>query len=250
VSILSLKEDTFLKRNIVVKIVFGRKGMDKNPLIRGSILTVILLVLASLTNVVGYQTVHASNQNIITDKINEKELLFQTIVDMANNKEIQRIILKAQMSRVIVPTAKIPVGTKNQLKQMYFLGLLLSKSISKSKIQSIIERYQLRYQEMQKEIRAVIEKDVTLNQEMNQLSNSECDCENEKIIRLDLSTTICTLLLVLLIPFLIILETFADLKILFEQNPILRRIIDLFSIPVGLVAMIIFLIGLFLNCWY
>jgi hypothetical protein len=224
--------------------------MKKYPLIGISIVTVVVLILASLSNVVGFQTVQSANQKVINEQVNQRELLFQTIVDITNNKEIQRIILKSQMSRGIFPTSEIPVLTKNQLKQMYFLGLLLSKIISKSKIQSIIGRYQLSYQEMQKEISAVIEKDVTLNGEMNQLSNSECDCENEKIIRSDLSTTICTILLVILIPFLIILETFAELVILFEQNPILRRIIDLFSIPVGLVAMIIFLIGLFLNCWY
>jgi hypothetical protein len=224
--------------------------MDKEPLIGVSIVTVVVLILASLSNVVGFQTVQSANQKVINEQVNQRELLFQTIVDITNNKEIQRIILKSQMSRGIFPTSEIPVLTKNQLKQMYFLGLLLSKIISKSKIQSIIGRYQLSYQEMQKEISAVIEKDVTLNGEMNQLSNSECDCENEKIIRSDLSTTICTILLVILIPFLIIFETFAELVILFEQNPILRRIIDLFSIPAGLVAMIIFLIGLFLNCWY
>jgi hypothetical protein len=215
-----------------------------------SICAVVLLVLGSLSNVVGYQTVQSSNQQTKKEKISQKELLFQTIVDVANNKEIQRIILKSQMSRGIFPASDIPVITKNQLKQMYFIGLILSKFLSKSRMHSIIGKYQFNNQEMQKEISAVIEKDATLNGEMNQLSNSECDCENEKIIRLDLSTTICTILLVILIPFLIILEIFAELVILFEQNPILRRIIDLFSLPAGLVAMIIFLIGLFLNCWY
>jgi hypothetical protein len=218
---------------------------------------VVLLVLGSLSNVVGYQSVKSSNQKVINEQVNQKELLFQTIVNIANNKEIQRIILKPQISRegFFNPDVRFSVFTsqvltKNQLKHMYLVGLILSKIISKSRMHSMIERFQVSNQGIQKEISAVIEKDVTLNGEMNQLSNSECDCENEKIIRLDLSTTICTILLVILIPFLIIFETFAELVILFEQNPILRRIIDLFSIPAGLVAMIIFLIGLFLNCWY
>jgi hypothetical protein len=222
-----------------------------------SIIAVVLLVLGSLSNVVGYQSVKSSNQKVINEQVNQKELLFQTIVNIANNKEIQRIILKPQISRegFFNPDVRFSVFTsqvltKNQLKHMYLVGLILSKIISKSRMHSMIERFQVSNQGIQKEISAVIEKDVTLNGEMNQLSNSECDCENEKIIRLDLSTTICTILLVILIPFLIIFETFAELVILFEQNPILRRIIDLFSIPAGLVAMIIFLIGLFLNCWY
>ncbi len=227
--------------------------MKQYLLIGISIVAVVVLILASLTNVVGYQTVQSSNQSAINIEVSQKELLFQTIVDIANNKEIQRIILKSQImsGKFLYSDAKLPAPiTKQQLRQMYFIGLILSKVVSKSRMQSIVGKYQLSNQEMQKEISAVIEKDATLNAERTQLSNSECSCEKQKIIRLDLSTTICNILLVILIPFLIILETSAELIILFEQNPILRRIIDLFSIPAGLVAMIIFLIGLFLNCWY
>ncbi|MBN1861924.1 MAG: hypothetical protein JW840_10765, partial [Candidatus Thermoplasmatota archaeon] len=101
--------------------------MDKRPLIGVSLCAVVLLVLGSLSNVVGYQTVQRSQQNLIKERINQRELLFQTIVDIANNKEIQRIILKSQMSRGIFPPSEIPVITKNQLRQMYLLGLMLSK---------------------------------------------------------------------------------------------------------------------------
>jgi hypothetical protein len=117
--------------------------MDKKPLIGVSICAVVLLVLGSLSNVVGYQSVQTSQQNIIKERINQRELLFQTIVDIANNKEIQRIILKSQMSRGIFPPSEIPVVTKNQIRQMYFIGLILSKVISKSRIQSMIQQYQL-----------------------------------------------------------------------------------------------------------
>jgi len=77
--------------------------MDKKPLIGVSILAVVFLVLGSLSHVVGYQSIQTSQQNLIKEKINQRELLFQTIVDIANNKEIQRIILKSQMSRGIFP---------------------------------------------------------------------------------------------------------------------------------------------------
>jgi len=154
--------------------------MNKKPLIVVSILAVVLLVLVSLSNVVGYQTVQSSNQSIIKERINQRELLFQTILDIANNKEIQRIILKYQMSRGTFPVSDIPVITKNQLKHMYLVGLILSKFLSKSRMHSIIGKYQFNNQEMQKEITAVIEKDATLDGEIKQLSNSQCDCENEK----------------------------------------------------------------------
>jgi hypothetical protein len=150
--------------------------MDKKPLI---VCAVVLLVLGSLSNVVGFQTVQSSNQSIIKERINQRELLFQTIVDIANNKEIQRIILKSQMSRGIFPTSEFPVLTKTQIRQMYFLGLLLSKVISKSRIQSLVGEYQFNNQEIQKEISAVIEKNAMLKEELNQLKDSDCDCENE-----------------------------------------------------------------------
>jgi len=143
-----------------------------------STVSVIILILTSLINVVGYQTVQTSQQNEIKERINQRELLFQTIVDIANNKEIQRIILKSQMSRGIFPTSEMPVITKQQIRQMYFLGLILSKVISKSRIQSMVQQYQFSNQEIQQEISTVIEKDTTLNAELTQLKDSDCVCDN------------------------------------------------------------------------
>jgi len=181
--------------------------MDKKPLIGVSIIAVVLLILGSLSNVVGYQQVQSSNQKIINEEINQKELLFQTIVDIANNKDIQRIILKSQISRdgffnrdVRFSVLNAPVLTKNQLKHMYLIGLMLSKIISKSRMHSMVEQYQLNNQVVQKEITAVIEKDATLNREFTQLSNSKCDCENENTTPLWNFPVLC----LLLIPFLII----------------------------------------------
>jgi len=153
--------------------------MDKKPLIGVSILTVVLLVMGSLSNVVGYQSVQTSQQNTIKERINQRELLFQTIVDIANNKEIQRIILKSQINRGTFPTSEIPVITKQQIRQMYFIGSILSKVVSKSRIHSMVQQYQLLNPIIQGRINGVIDKDVTLSNEISQLQNSECDCENE-----------------------------------------------------------------------
>jgi hypothetical protein len=49
-------------------------------------------------------------------------------------------------------------------------------------MQSIVGKYQFNNQEMQKKISAIIEKDTTLKEEITQLRNSECDCENENTI--------------------------------------------------------------------
>jgi hypothetical protein len=144
--------------------------MQKNPLIGVSILAVVLLIFGSLTNVVGFQTVQSSNQKPINGEVDQIELLFKTIIDIANNKEIQKIALNSEINSQVL--------TKSQLKHMYLIGLILSKTVSKSKIHSMVEQYQVSNQEMQKEITTVIEKDATLNSEIAQLSNSKCDCEN------------------------------------------------------------------------
>ena len=176
--------------------------MDKKPLIGVSILAVVLLVLGSLSNVVGYQSIQTSQQNLIKERINQRELLFQTIVDIANNKEIQRIILKSQMSRGIFPTSEFPFVTKNQIRQMYFVGLILSKVINKSTIQSVVGRYQFNNQVMQNEISAVIEKNPALKGETTQLLNSKCDCTFDSYLKWSFPL-ICGILLILFVVFVL-----------------------------------------------
>jgi len=175
--------------------------MDKKPLIGVSICAVVLLILASLSNVVGYQSVESSNQTVIHNEVNQKELLFQTIVDITNNKEIQGILLRYQITQGKLPDTTIPVLTVKQLKQMYFIGLIFSKIISKAKIHSMIEKYQINNQGVQKEINAVIQKDTALNRKITQLSTSECGCENENTTSDISQNFICDIFLPLAIVF-------------------------------------------------
>ncbi len=175
----------------------------KNPLIGVSIVAVVLLIIGSSTNVVGYQTVQSSNKTVIDTEVNQKEVLFQAILDIVNNKEIKGIILKSQISKegffnpdVRFSALNTPVLTKNHLKQIYFIGLMLSKTISKTKIHSMIEKYSVNNQVMQKEITVTIEKDATLNGEFIQLSNSKCDCGNNTGVTFgSFPVIICTILL-------------------------------------------------------
>jgi hypothetical protein len=55
-----------------------------------SIIAVVLLVLGSLSNVVGYQTVQSSNQNVIKERINPKELLLKTVNDFSQKITLWR----------------------------------------------------------------------------------------------------------------------------------------------------------------
>jgi hypothetical protein len=161
--------------------------MKKKIVIGISIVSVVVIILASSSNVVGYQIFQATNQNIINKEVNQRELMFQTIVDLANNKEIQQIILKSQINRdgLFYPDEKFqtldnPPVTKNQIKQLYSIGLLFTRIINKSKMQSILEQNRFNNQEVQQEITAIIEKDATLDRQVTQLLNSECDCDNEQ----------------------------------------------------------------------
>jgi len=163
---------------------------------------ILLFIGVTIAPTINFNTVKASQQNVINERINQRELLFQTIVDIANNKEIQKIILKSQMSRGIFPTSEIPVITKQQIRQMYFLGLILSKVISKSRMQSMVQQYLLLNPITQEEISAVIEKDTTLNADVTQLQNSECDCNYNSNLKWSFPL-ICGILLILFAVFVL-----------------------------------------------
>jgi len=226
--------------------------MNKYPLIGGSILAVVLLVLASLTNVIGYQTVQSSNQKIITTD-NPKELLFQTIVDMVNNKEIQKVILNSELTRkrffnpgVSFSVFNPPVLTEKFLKRMYTMGVILFGTPSKSKIQSMLKQYQVNNQGIQKEIFAVIEKDVTLNAEINQLQNSDCDCENEKIPNSWKFPILCCILLIITV-FSVLFSDFLCYISIYTNINLFQGIAEFFF----MIAFIVVIIGYVMNCsWY
>jgi hypothetical protein len=225
--------------------------MKKSALIGVSLCVVVLFVLGSLSNVVGYQSVQTSQQNLIKERINQKELLFQTIVDIANNKEIQRIILRSQMSRGIFPPSEIPVITKTQIRQMYLLGLILSKGISKSRIQSMVQQYQFNNQEMQKEINAVIVKDVTFDREMTQMVNSECDCENEQAPSWSFPVLCFILNVLMIIPlFLFVLgSSLTAVGLWLPLMGLFGNVVELMTIPI--IYTIIYVGAIFdCNWWF
>lgn len=160
--------------------------MKKLVLAGASLLAVGLLILGSQTNVVGYQTIQTSQQNLLKERINQKELLFQTILDLANNKDIQRVILTSEMNSrgfftpgIKNPIVNTPVLTKRQLEIAYHLGLLLSRSMGKTKMSSMIKQHQTLTTGIQQKINAVIENDAKLKGELNRLSSSNCNCGDE-----------------------------------------------------------------------
>lgn len=95
--------------------------MKRNWLVVGiSTGSMVLLILASLTNVVGYQTIQSSQQSVIKEVVNQRKLLFKPIVDIANIKEIQKEI-------TIVP-AYLKYAEKSQIVNIIkiFVGFILA----------------------------------------------------------------------------------------------------------------------------
>jgi hypothetical protein len=179
--------------------------MNKYPLIGGSICAVVLLVLASLTNVVGYQTIQNSQQNLLNEMYDQKELLFQTILDFANNKEIQRLMLDYQMEsvrniKIKSPIIHFPALTKSKLNSLYHLGSVLSQTISVTKVSQLIRHYHSLFYEIKEKIISVIHNDVKLSNEISRLSSLSCNCGNESNSNNDVTSVICSILFTLAIP--------------------------------------------------
>jgi hypothetical protein len=161
--------------------------MDKKPLIGVSICAVVLLVLASLSNVVGYQSVKSTNQQMIKEEINQKELLFQTIVDMANDKEIRDVIIESQGMTLFNPIVKTPLSlfpalTKKQLYFVYYLGMSLSKTICMTRMASLVKENLFSTTEIKEKINSILRNNVRLNKEVEQLSLLNCSCSESASI--------------------------------------------------------------------
>ena len=160
--------------------------MNRYALLGGSIGAAALILLASMTTIVGYQTVQGSHQTITPSKVNEKDLLFQTIADLVNNRDLQKAILGSgitgkrlsdpQRSVVVFPR---PALTQRFLNFAYHMGLTLTKTISKSTILSKLKQIQGRDQWLQKDIAVIVEKDTTLKQEQTKASRASCGCDSE-----------------------------------------------------------------------
>jgi len=162
--------------------------MQKNLLFGISVVAACVVVFASYSNVVGVQLVKASNDRVINDALDQKEILFQTIVDIANNKEILRVILGSELTgkRFVNPDMNFivfnpPVVTEKFLKLVYTMAVVLSRTLSTSRIHTPLERYQIHDQSVRKKLVAVIENDTVLKTEVAKLSDLSCDCENGNV---------------------------------------------------------------------
>jgi hypothetical protein len=184
--------------------------MKRKQIVLGVILSVFLLLVTPALGTILQKKNQTSTTKLKQDLVDQKELLFQTILDISNNKEIQKLLLNSNIGKEgffnpgVRTSLPIPhMLTKKELNTAYHIGLILSKTFSASKIHSMTERFQVNNQGIQNEINAVIEKDTLINREMTQLSDLKCDCGNDNTTSWTFPV-LCTLLFPLVI-FLIVI---------------------------------------------
>ena len=163
--------------------------MKKDKIIKALVLGIICLFVG-----VGIQpavaTVEPREEKV---DIDPKDLLFQTIIDIANNEEIQSIIQNSHIGML----SSSPFLTKRYLNFAYNMGLILSKTNIASRIQPLFKLYQVGNQGLQERITSIIENDDELNSRIGQLVDLSCDCENDVAIGWPFPV-ICSILYVLL----------------------------------------------------
>ena len=147
----------------------------------------------------------------------------------------------------------IPVLTKNQLEQMYIIGLILLKVISKTKIHSIVQQYHLNTEDIGKEISAVIKKDATINTEITQLSTFMCDCENTSTTYWQFPV-LCTLLAPIYVFSMILVRIYVALSYALGPNPydypFLSAVLELLALILSLTYLPTVILGVALWCWW
>jgi hypothetical protein len=180
--------------------------MQKYHLIVASVCSTIFLILCSFTNVMGIQMIQPSTQRITKEENNQKELLFKTILDIANNMEIQKLVFNSKMKTETIftlntrhPDFIIYVFTKNFLITANHLGLILSKTLRPSRIHLLLSQYHTYDSDLQKKINILKTKNDALNRECIQLSSFNCDCQNEPEATKWTFPVICVILLNLFI---------------------------------------------------
>lgn len=125
---LSFSLDMFLKENIVIKLYCGGKNMNKYPLIGVSILSVVLLVLASLSNVVGYQSVKSTAVN--------DSPLFSLRTHRATNRQ-QNLIMSQYLGKGKENQLEFP--PRNNKTEIFQKFIMFTRNMDKKTFEQLIE---------------------------------------------------------------------------------------------------------------
>jgi hypothetical protein len=148
-----------------------------------SVIAIVLLILSSLTNVVGYHTVQSSLKGGVENIDDEsRERIFHTIRVLANNHEIQNALFEFNMiqSRLLGKDFSFvhhPVITDHDLEVAYKVGSFLIKLMGETGVMLMLNRLLIRSGGA-KVLSEVIQRNASLQAEVSALAElkSPCDC--------------------------------------------------------------------------
>jgi len=157
--------------------------MKKEWLVKTLALGVVVLFIGiNFQSILAKDAASSKKKSDVVKIDDEKDLLFGTIVDIANKKEIQKIIKNSYKKEIYEKSIKNSlrslmldlridfllmspppqVLTKDYLQHVYKANIKHFKNFDEFRFAPIIENLQVYNQEIQKEINLVIEKNATL----------------------------------------------------------------------------------------
>ena len=182
--------------------------MNKKILI-GSIIAVVLLTLVSFSSVVGYSSVKNTQEEIITSDYDFeycKDYLFETLVEIADNEDVKDLINSNNQN--LFPT-NFNQGTLfpfrrntnklsiEHLDLLYKMGSMIIDRLGEDKVAEIMEKTSIEKPEFADEIDTIIMGNDELKERIYTLSEMN---EEQEILEWNFPV-ICTILLVLALPF-------------------------------------------------
>ena len=126
-----------------------------------SIIAVSLLTLVSFSNVVGYNTVKTSHEELIESKYSFdecKDYLFQTIVEISENPEIKDIIKSNyKPQRTILPFRRNNADLKvEHLELLYKIGLKIMDRLGEEQVKDLMENLESEKPEFADDLESVV----------------------------------------------------------------------------------------------
>lgn len=195
---------------------------------------------------VGYQTAQISQEKMLKEGINQKELLFDFILDIAKNQEIQNAILTYQYTNCDALTfPPRPVISKAQLTSQYSLRKTLTTLSNVTAIPSV-KQYKST-SALQYRLINIIENNSELSQVMNFFKTEGCCCRETMDFP---HPIICGILFLLVLPILgpaVVLK--AIIESLLDSNRILlANMLFLFDIPFIIMCAVLITLVFAFNC--
>ena len=165
-----------------------------------SVIAIVLLILSSLTNVVGYQAVPSSLQGVENTDVDSRERIFHTIRVLVNNHEIQNALFEFNMiqsGNLMKDFSFVhhPVITDHDLDVAYRVGSFLIKVIGETRVMSVLNRILMR-NGVEKILSEVIQHNASLQTEVSGLADLESPCDCGETSRLFPPIGLCIVLII------------------------------------------------------